>query len=469
MTPQYPRDRTSREAPPRRAEAAGRPPVGAAPAAPTPYLKALASALGRGPAETGRPIVAALRSLLRSAGEALGIVAPGAGPVVEPRARRVAEPPPAPLVEPIERPGLAPARRALERLTAVARSPALGALTDLYPAPLALAEDIFLARCLLRDPPGAVELAAMRDFLARAVAPERLSELAMDRTVSLEQISFATLWAEPHRLDSMRATFEYFRSRFRAALLAHHAAYWRDMRRLRLSLEDSEATAGALARLNTLQQLGRPLGEDALAHHGRLQAAVRDCPLVERLDDALGTAASCPACGLTLADQPPSAEVDAVLRRLSRALIQQMTRLSTEAVHRILARARGERIEQFLQVVQASDLAGLASVLDDELLEFLRDLLAGEPTTAAPPVLERLRRAFPVVSESEVEAATEVFRRLLQQAISEQRRARPDRAPVVRLDLPAGQAGLPGRQAGGPYGEPFDGGGGPAPGPSRTS
>ena len=126
MTPQYPRDRTSREAPPGRAEAA--------PAAPQSYLRALASALGRGPAETGRPIVAALRSLLRSAGEALGIVAPGAEPPVEPRARRVAEPPPAPLVEPIERPGLAPARHALERLMAVARSPALGAVADLYPS-----------------------------------------------------------------------------------------------------------------------------------------------------------------------------------------------------------------------------------------------------------------------------------------------------------------------------------------------
>jgi hypothetical protein len=344
---------------------------------------------------------------------------------------------------------------------AVARSPALSALTDLYPAPMALAEDIFLARCLLRDPPAALEVATMRDFLARAVVPERLSELAMDRTVSLEQICFATLWAEPHRLDSMRATFEYFRGRFRAALLAHHADYWRAMRRLRLSLEDSEATTRALARLNSLEQLGRPLGEDALAQHGRLLAAVQDCPLVERLEEALGAAASCPACGLTLADQPPSAEVDAVLRRLSRALSQQMTRLSSEAVHRILARARGERVEQFLQVVQASDLAGLASVLDDELLEFLRDLLTGEPTTATPPVLERLRRAFPVVSESEVEAATEVFRRLLQQAISEQRRAHPDRAPAVRL-------GLPVRPPGGPGQEPFDGGGGPAPGPSRT-
>jgi hypothetical protein len=410
--------------------------------------------------------VAALRSLLQSAGEALGIVAPGAEPLVEPRAHRVAEPPPALLVEPVERPGLVPARHALERLTAVARSPALGAVADLYPGPMALAEEIFLARCLVRDPPAALELAAMRDFLARTVVPKGLSELAMDHTVSLEQVSFATLWAEPHRLDSMRATFEYFRGRFRAAFLAHHASYWRDMRRLRLALEDSEAVVRALARLNSLEQLGRPLGEEALAQHGRLLAAVQDCPLVQRLEEALGAAASCPACGLTLADQPPSAEVDAVLRRLSRALSQQMTRLSSEAVHRILARARGERIEQFLQVVQASDLAGLASVLDDELLEFLRDLLAGEPTTAAPPVLERLRRAFPVVSESEVEAATEVFRRLLQQAMNEQRRARPDRTPSVRLDLPGRQAGLPGQQPGLSAGQA--GGGGPGPGPSQT-
>jgi len=446
MTPRDPRDRNSSEGPRARAEAAA--------GFPQPYLRALASALGRGTAEIGRPAVAALRSLLGGAGEALGTVAPGAAPPGEPRARRVAEPAPAPLVEPIERPGLALARHALGRLTAAARSPAPVALADLYPTPMALAEDIFLARCLMRDPPAALELAAMRDFLSRAAVPEGLSDLAMDRTVSLEQISFATLWAEPHRLDSMRATFEYFRGRFRAALLAHHASHWRVMRRLRLSLEDSEAAARALARLNSLEQLGRPLGEDTLVQHGRLLAAVQDCPLIERLDEALGAAASCPGCGLTLADQPPSAQVDALLRRLSRALSQQMTRLSSEAVHRILARARGERIEQFLQVLQASDLAGLASVLDDELVEFLRDLLAGGPTTGAPPVLERLRRAFPVVGEGEVEAATEVFRRLLEQALSEQRRARPGRAPAVRLDAPIRPSDRPDQ-------DPLDSRGGP--------
>jgi hypothetical protein len=161
------------------------------------------------------------------------------------------------------------------------------------------------------------------------------------------------------------------------------------------------------------------------------------------LPAAAGAATSCPACGLTLAEGPPSAEVEAVLRRLSRALGQQMTRLSSQAVHRILARARGERMEQFLQVVQASDLAGLASVLDDELLEFLRDLLAGEPRTGTPPVLERLRRAFPVVGEGEVEPAAELFKRLLEQALSEERRMRPGRSPTVRLDQPTGRAGRP--------------------------
>jgi len=60
-------------------------------------------------------------------------------------------------------------------------------------------------------------------------------------------------------------------------------------------------------------------------------------------------------------------------------------------------------------------------------------------------VIETLRRAYPLVGEGDVEAATETFRRLLVQALAGQRRARPDRPATVRLDLSAGQAGLPAR------------------------
>lgn len=337
-------------------------------------------------------------------------------------------------------PGLAAMHQALKRLTSAARSPGLVALADTYATPTALADEVFLARCVQRDPDATLEVSAMRDLLSRATVPDRLSDLTMDRDLGLEQTSFATLWAEPHRLDSMRATFDYFRRRYRAAVLSHHNDYWRAMRRLRLSLEDSRRTVDALVRLNTLEQLGRPLGEESLAQYDRLLAALRDCPLIDQSEEALGTAESCPACGLTLADKPPSAEVDAVLQRLSRALSQQMTRLSSETVRATLGRARGRRVEQFVQAVEASDPVAVASILDDALLEFLRDLVGGEPTTGSAPVLDRLRRAYPVVGEGDVDGATAEFRRLLEQALSQQRRARPGRPPAVRLD-PPGRAG----------------------------
>ena len=55
----------------------------------------------------------------------------------------------------------------------------------------------------------------------------------MDRRVTLEQLSPAALFMEPHRFDGMRATFEYFRKRFVAAYREHHRRYWEECDRLR--------------------------------------------------------------------------------------------------------------------------------------------------------------------------------------------------------------------------------------------
>jgi hypothetical protein len=43
----------------------------------------------------------------------------------------------------------------------------------------------------------------------------------------------------------------------------------------------------------------------------------------------------------------------------------------------ILSQSHQPRIEQFIKVVQTSDLSSLANILDDELVSFLRQLLAG--------------------------------------------------------------------------------------------
>jgi hypothetical protein len=313
------------------------------------------------------------------------------------------------------------------------------ALTEarrLFAEPLAFAEAVFLCRCLARDPASALELAEMRAYLDSAVISDSTGDLAIDRRVTLEQLSPAALFVEPHRFDGMRATFEYFRKRFAAAYREHHRCYWDGCARLLQQIEESEATVRALLRLNTISQIGKPVGLNALAQYQDVRSALAGCPLDEALPDSLQNAPACPMCGLILAAEPPDAAARDVSRRLERALRQQQQRLSSATIRQILTQQKGERIEQFLQVVQASDLRGLAHVLDDELIAFLRELLSAPPPRGTS-LLENLLRAYPEVSEESLEAAVAEFRRLLAQELAAQRRSDPTRRPRAVLDASA--------------------------------
>ncbi len=324
-----------------------------------PLLRALASALSapqplpQQPPDTARTL-ADLRSLLDTAEQALAARSPqeegrGAADEAVDRLRR-----------------LAAARRLHDTLFAA---------QALYGHPMALAEDVYLARCLCRELDTALELAAMRRYLASAAVPEAMAELETDRRMGLETASFATLFHAPHRLDDMRATFEVFRKRYRAAYVAHHRRYWRSAAALRRALREAAVAARALERLNTLRELGRPVGEESLSCYRTLLSQTEACIVDEGLEGLLADRTACPSCRITLSDEPPEGEVQEALQGLSSALARQQARLSSEAVRKILAAGKGERLERFLQVVQASDLTGLANVLDDELLAFLRELL----------------------------------------------------------------------------------------------
>jgi hypothetical protein len=271
----------------------------------------------------------------------------------------------------------------------------------------------------------------MRAYLSAAVVPPAAAELAMDQAVTLEQLSSAVLFMEPHRLEGMRATFEYFRKRFGAAYQEHHRRYWQACEQLLKEREEAEATARALARLNRIRELGKAMGVNALTQYDDLGKALERCLLVETLADSLTQQSSCPLCGVTLADEAPAERVRDVVRRLQRALRQQQNRLSSQAIRQILSQQEGERIERFLKVVQASDLRGLAEVLDDDLVEFLRALLTPPPGAPAS-LLERFRQAYPVVSEESLAAAVEEFRQLLEEALAAEKRA--GRRARVSLD-----------------------------------
>lgn len=319
---------------------------------------------------------------------------------------------------------------AIDRLRAIAGgAPPAGASQSAA----ALAEDVALLRCLAEQPEAATELATLRVYLEAARPGPQLRKLLIDRATTLEQLSFAVLLSEPHRLPAMRATFDLYLHDYSAAYREHHGRYWRATERLRATLDEAAPTATALARLNTLLALGRPVGEAALAAYERLTSDDGACR-VDDLSDSLRDHPRCSGCGITMEAAAPSEEVEEVLGRLRKALALQQSRLSSEAVRRILARG-GERVEQFLSIAQAADLTGLAQILDEKLLAFLGELLA-EPVSPAPAALDLLHelvRAYPTVSEEQVEAVTETLRQLLLEMLESQQLDDPSRQAAIQL------------------------------------
>jgi hypothetical protein len=77
----------------------------------------------------------------------------------------------------------------------------------------------------------------------------------------------------------------------------------------------------------------------------------------------------------------------------------------------------GEQLQRFIQVVQASDLTGLAVVLDDGLIEFLHGVVDDAPGDGTS-VLERLAVAYPEVTPANLDAAVGELRRLLEDGVS---------------------------------------------------
>jgi hypothetical protein len=325
---------------------------------------------------------------------------------------------------------------ALETLTSLSEAETAVTFAEtasrLHSSPSDLAEAVYLCRALAENPKGATKAAHMRRFLIDAVVPESEPELCVDRTIALEELSFATLVAEPNRWAAIQAAFERFRQCYQGAYLNHHRRYWESTLTLHAQLMDFISHAQALRRLNTLRELGPALGEEALAEYEQLPQRIGACLLSANLERELGEVPRCPACGISLNDEPPWEDVQRVKRRLERALNQQLQRLSSKAVHHILAASGEARVEQFIQLVQASQARSLADVLDDELLGFLRRLLVeARVKSLLAPVFAKLQEPIPDLSEEAVEDIAAEVARVIHHAFTGQQALASDEWPQL--------------------------------------
>lgn len=328
-------------------------------------------------------------------------------------------------------PEIQPALRPLNDIAAAATLElAVQAAQAHYSDATAFSEAIYFARCLGRDAGQTLRLLAGRVYLLEAFLPEEAyEELATDRLTILELANFHRGWLDPMRLEGSLNLIRLWRQEYVSLYEAAHDAYHREIAAIFEQMEDLRVPAIALQRLNGLRRLGPAVALHALERQQFLDRLF-PCPsTVSMLAGSLATSPFCPECGFRLGSDAPVEDARQVVTAVNRGLGNQQARLARRVIGRLLSRPAVEseaKLQRFIEVVQASDLHGLAAVLDDEVIAFLDDLLSeGE----AAGVLSRLARAFPAVDAGNLDAAVEEFRRLLTDETA--------REGIVRLRSPA--------------------------------
>ncbi len=252
----------------------------------------------------------------------------------------------------------------------------------------------------------------------------------MDRISILEQLNLGNLLPNPYLWPSVKALFDWFGSHYRTIYQTHHRDYHREVVALRLLLDNAKPEIDALRRVNSIAELGSPVGEELFGQYDELLAKAKPCPTTGEVSDQ----PICPSCHLPLTTEPLTEEVKHFLDRLHHALKQQHRRLSGEAIRQILTQSKESRINQFIKVIQTSDLSSLVNVMDNELVDFLRGLLAEAHTHTHPcPALTQLREEFPTLEEQQIDEAVSEFAKLLRNAMEKAKREHPGKN--IRLSL----------------------------------
>jgi hypothetical protein len=303
---------------------------------------------------------------------------------------------------------------------------------EVYSDKRALMEDIYMLRAFVQSPQEANELIAMQRFLQKAVVPAEEADLALDQSLAMEQLTFVTLAVEPQRFAPASAMLDSFRRKYISAYREHHTQHWAQMARLHTQLREEQPLVEALHRLNTLTELGPPAGMDALSDYEELVAETAGCPLIGGVEEMPETEAACPACGLTMDQTAPVQRVEEIMQRIRRACEQQRARLSSSAIQQVLRRSNDPRVEQFLKMVQASQLSSLPDILDDELTGYLRRFLVETRIQGAlEPILDQLQEGVPP-KVNDAQAAMREVGQVLKTAFRTAQRALPDVIPPSR-------------------------------------
>lgn len=242
------------------------------------------------------------------------------------------------------------------------------------PTPVVFAATMALWQAWSDAETDAPALVAAAAWIDAATIDESSFDTYTERQVLSERLNNPRLLTSPHEWAALAESVRLFQHRYAVAYLRDHREYHTQVGALAHAVEAAWRKAHALERLNTVAALGEPTGFGLPALADEMRNAVAACGTEREIAD-IETTPMCPSCGMHLGATPPTAEVNQLVAYVDEALGEQNRRLASAIAQRVLNRPGVDQIDRFIQVVQVSDLSGLAHVLDDAVVGFITDLL----------------------------------------------------------------------------------------------
>ena len=245
-----------------------------------------------------------------------------------------------------------------------------------YPALPDLTNDLETLRQLASLDEDSAEISQSRTYIADAQAPSAdFANLAVDRETLLTGLSASQLGRSKGRgWSAVARDAAAFKVRYAKAYREHHQQFHDGLPVFQSALATSKKKSAALGLLNTIVELGSPVGAGLGDDLAALAVGPEPCSQQESGLD-LSNEPHCPECLITLAQNVPSAELARLAPQVDMALGGKTRELSRRLVEKALAGRIDERWLEFLQIVQASELSSLANTLDSDLTAFIKQVL----------------------------------------------------------------------------------------------
>ena len=239
-----------------------------------------------------------------------------------------------------------------------------------------LETDLALLRQIAELGGSTEEILSAQEYLEEAVIPEdRFPALSVDRQALQAAFSPASLVESRGRnWNVLVQEIARFKTRLSVSYCAHHKSVHDGLPLYRGNVESAKRKVGALGLLNTLPELRAPTGEGLEEALAELGPVLSSCTVLPS-DLLLDSTPWCNSCRLTLAQTLPTTRLSRLMSSIDGELDAKSRQLSNLLVERIIQGHADERLDDFLKIVQASDLSALSNTITAELVAFIRRVL----------------------------------------------------------------------------------------------